>query len=261
LHFISLAVLLSVFGRMKKLIIILLIASSALVAGKINIAVAANVSYAMDELKAEFKKSNPDTDVRVTFGGSGKLTAQIASGAPFGIFMSADMDFPNALYEQKAAVTKPVVYAQGTLAYLSVKPIDFSKGILVIADKSIKKIAVANPKTAPYGKAAVKAMQNGKVYESVRDKFVFAESISQVVTYAVTAADIGFVAKSSFYSPTMTKYKEGVNWASVDTKLYAPIQQGIVLLKYGANNSEYRAFYDFILSQKAKIILKKYGYL
>jgi molybdenum ABC transporter, periplasmic molybdate-binding protein len=156
LHFISLAVLLSVFGRMKKLIIILLIVSSALVAGKINIAVAANVSYAMDELKAEFKKSNPDTDVRVTFGGSGKLTAQIASGAPFGIFMSADMDFPNALYEQKAAVTKPVVYAQGTLAYLSVKPIDFSKGILVIADKSIKENCCCKSKNSTLWKSSCK---------------------------------------------------------------------------------------------------------
>lgn len=246
---------------MKKLIITLLIASSSLLAGTINVAVAANVSYAIDELKAEFKKSNPDTKVQVTLGSSGKLTAQITNGAPYGVFMSANMKFPEALYEQKIAMAKPIVYAQGELAYLSSKPMDFSKGMSLVKDKSIKKIAVANPTTAPYGKAAIEAMKNGEVYDKVKSKFVYAESVSQVVTYAVTAADIGFVAKSSLYGSTMAEFKEGVNWTSVDTKLYKPIKQGIVILKYGSKNAEYKAFYDFILSERAKNIFKKYGYL
>ncbi len=245
---------------MKKLIISLLIAGSALLAGTINIAVAANVSYAIDELKAEFKKSNPDTDVQVTLGSSGKLTAQIKNGAPYGLFMAANMKYPQALYSDKIAITKPLVYAQGELAYLSVNPIDFSKGIALVTDNSITKIAVANPKTAPYGKAAIEAMKNGGVYERVKRKFVYAQSISQTVTYAITAADIGFIAKSSLYSPEMSRYKKGINWVAVDSKLYSAIKQGIVILKYGANNSEYKAFYDFILSSKGKAILKKYGY-
>lgn len=241
--------------------ITLLVASSALLAGSINIAVAANVSYAIDELKAEFKKSNPDTEVHVILGSSGKLAAQIVNGAPFGLFMSANMKYPKALYEQKVAITKPVVYAQGALAYLSSKPKEFSKGIALVTDPAIGKIAVANPKTAPYGKAAVEAMKKGGVYESVKEKFVYAESISQVVSYALTAADVGFIAKSSLYSPKMAAYKEGINWASVDSKLYSPIKQGVVILKNGADNSEYRSFYDFILSPKGKEILKKYGYV
>lgn len=246
---------------MKKLIAILFVLSSVLYAGKINIAVAANVSYAIDELKAEFKKSSPDTDIQVILGSSGKLTAQIKNGAPYGLFMSANMKYPKALYSDKIAITKPVVYAQGALAYLSVNSIDFTKGIAFVNDESITKIAIANPKTAPYGKAAVEAIKNGGFYEQVKDKFVYAESISQTVTYAVTAADVGFIAKSSLFSSKMSKYKKGVNWEAVDSKLYAPIKQGIVLLKYGENNSEYKAFYDFILSEKAKIIFKKYGYL
>jgi molybdate transport system substrate-binding protein len=214
---------------MKKLIIVLLIATSALFAGTINIAVAANVADAMDELKAEFQKSNPATDVQVTLGSSGKLVAQISNGAPFGVFLSADMKFPQALYDAKVAITEPVVYAQGELAYLSVKTVDFSKGIALVAEPSIKKIAIANPKTAPYGKAAVEAITNAKLYEKVESKLVYAESISQAVTYATTAADIGFVAKSSLFGPNMKEYKEGVNWLSVDSKLYTPIKQGIVL--------------------------------
>ena len=246
---------------LKKATITLLLTASALFGGTINIAVAANVSYAMDELKAEFKKSNPKTDVQVTLGSSGKLNAQIVNGAPYGLFMSANMKYPEALYEQKAAITEPVVYAQGALAYLSVRAIDFSKGISLVLDKSIRKIAIANPKTAPYGKAALEAMKNANVYEGAKEKLVYAESISQVVTYALTATDIGFIAKSSLYSATMREYKEGVHWLSVEPELYKPIKQGIVLLKYSQTNPEYRAFYEFILSEKAKEIFKKYGYL
>lgn len=246
---------------MKKTLILLLLSALSLIGGEINIAVAANVSYAIDELKAEFAKTNPDTKVQVTLGSSGKLTAQIKNGAPFGLFMSANMKYPEALYSDKIAITEPIVYAQGELAYLSIKSLDFSKSIALVTDKRISKIAIANPATAPYGKAAVEAMKNGGVYEAVVSKFVYAESISQTVAYAIMAADIGFIAKSSLYSPKMAKYKEGVNWASVDTKLYKPINQGIVLLKYGENSSEYKAFYDFILSPKAKEIFKKYGYL
>jgi molybdate transport system substrate-binding protein len=171
------------------------------------------------------------------------------------------MKYPASLYKDGIAVTKPVVYAQGALAYLSAKPTDFSKGIALVAEKSIGKIAVANPKTAPYGTAAVEAMKNGGVYEKAKSKFVYAESISQTVTYSLTAADVGFIAKSSLYSPKMAKYKENVNWASVNAKLYTPIKQGIVLLKNGEKNPEYKAFYDFILGDEAKSIFKDYGYI
>lgn len=246
---------------MRNFLLSLLFTAVTLSAGEINIAVAANVSYAIDELKAEFAKTHPDTKIQVTLGSSGKLTAQIKNGAPYGLFMAANMAFPDALYADKIAVTEPVVYAQGALAYLSVNKQDFTQGIALLKSEKIGKIAIANPKTAPYGKAAIEAMKAAGIYESVKDKFVFAESISQTVAYAVTAADIGIIAKSSLYSDKMAAYKEGVNWAPVDPKLYTPIKQGIVLLSNSENNSEYRAFYDFILSDKAKAILTQYGYI
>ena len=230
-------------------------------AGTIQIAVAANVSYAIDDLKKAFNKVYPDTKVQVVLGSSGKLTAQIKHGAPFQLFMSANMKYPEALYKDKIAVTEPIVYAQGTLAYLSNKPQDFSKGMALLKEVNIKNIAVANPKTAPYGKAAVEAMKSVSVYEEVKDKFVFAESASQTVSYTVTATDMGFIAKSSLYSPKMKQYKEGIHWAEVDSKLYTPIEQGIVILKKGESNSEVKAFYDFMLSQNAKKILIDFGYL
>ena len=246
---------------MKKHLFSLFFAAATLAAGEINIAVAANVSYAMDDLKKTFAVAHPETTVRVTLGSSGKLTAQIKNGAPYGLFMAANMKYPEALYAEGIAVTEPVVYAQGALAMLSVRGVDFSKGVSLAAEPTVGKIAVANPKTAPYGKAAVEAMKNGGVLEAAEAKFVYAESISQTVTYALSAADLGFIAKSSLFSPKMAQYHEGTHWAAVDPALYKPIKQGIVLLKQGEGNGEYRTFYDFMLSAEAKAILARYGYI
>jgi len=245
---------------MKSAILILVLLAAALSAGTINIAVAANVSYVMEDLKKEFAKTNPETKVRVILGGSGKLAAQIQNGAPYGLFMSANMTYPQTLYRQKVAITKPRIYAQGALAYFSQKEQTFSKGMVLLKENSIRKIAIGNPKTAPYGEAAVEAMKNAHVYASVKRKLVYGESIAQTLSYAVTAADIGIVATSSLYSPSLSAYQEHKHWECVNAALYTPIDQGIVLLKRGQNNSEYLAFYKFILSARAKVIFKRYGY-
>lgn len=246
---------------MKKILIISLLLSLSLFAQKINIAVAANVSYAINDLIKEFNKTNPDTQVQITLGSSGKLTAQISNGAPYDIFMSANMKYPQTLYNNKIAITKPLIYAQGSLAILSRSPIDFTKGIMIAKLKNIDKIAIANPKTAPYGKASVEAFKNAHIYDDIKNKLIFAQSISQTVSYTITAANIGFIAKSSLFSPKMSHYKEGINWVDINSKLYTPINQGIVILKNAKENKEAKAFYDFILSANAKKIFKKYGYL
>ncbi len=170
------------------------------------------------------------------------------------------MKYPNTLYKENFAVTKPIIYAQGSLAYLSNKPQDFSAGINLLKNPNIKKIAVANPKTAPYGKATFEALKNAKILNEIKKKFVYSESISQTVSYTVIATDIGFIAKSSLYSPKMSHFKKNINWIDVDSTLYTPINQGIVILKKGDKNSNVEAFYNFILSQKAKDIFKKFGY-
>jgi len=245
----------------NKTILIILLLASSLFANKITIAVAANVSYAIDNLIKEFNKTNPNTKVKVTLGSSGKLTAQIKHGAPYDLFMSANMKYPNSLYKDSIAITKPLVYAQGSLAILSSKKRDFSQGINLTKKKAIKRIAIANPKTAPYGITTLEALKNAKIYKDIKKKFIYGESISQTVSYTVRATDIGFIAKSLLYSPRMKKFKENINWISLDTKLYTPISQGIVILKRAQNSSEAKAFYDFILSQDAKKIFNSYGYI
>lgn len=229
-------------------------------AKEIKIAVAANVSYAIEDLKKAFYEAYPQIKIQAVLGSSGKLTAQIKHGAPFDLLLSANMLYPNKLYEEKIAISKPIVYAEGTLVILSKKKRNYCAEIYVLKDSDIGKIAIGNPKTAPYGVAAKEALMSAKIYDTIKDKLVFGESISQTVSYVMTAADIGIIAKSSLYAPQMYKYKEAIHWSDIDEKLYAPIEQGMVILKRAEGDTEVKAFYDFMLSDKAKMILKKYGY-
>jgi len=245
---------------MKQLFIGFLLLGSFLQAQTLTIALAANVSYAMDELKTAFNKHCPDTKLRIIIGGSGKLKAQIQNGAPYDLFISANMQYPEALYKEQLAITKPKIYAYGALAILSQKKRDFTKGIAIVKDSDIRRIALANPKTAPYGKAAKEALINAKLYKTIENKLIFGESIAQTVTYTITAADLGFIAKSALYSPKMNHFTEGKNYIEVDQRFYKPIAQGIVILRHATDNSDAQKFYHFILSDEAKTIFKKYGY-
>jgi len=245
---------------MKKIVWGMVLSLAILSAGEIKIAVAANVSYAIEPLKKAFYMLYPETNIEVILGSSGKLAAQIKNGAPYELFMSANMQYPEVLYKEGIAVTKPIVYAQGALAYFSVNPQDFTQGIKLLTTDKVQKIAIANPKTAPYGTAALEALKHAKVYDAIREKLVYGESISQTLSYAMTAADIGMIAKSSLFSPSMAHFKEGTYWSDVDENLYTPIDQGMVILKKAEGNPEVKAFYDFILSEKARKILKNFGY-
>jgi len=238
--------------------LVLFFLTLSLYASDIRVALAANVSYAIDELLKEFYKTHPDTKVKITIGGSGNLTSQIRHGAPFDIFMSANMKYPNSLYHDKKALTKPVVYAKGSLALFSREKRDLSKGIYLLESDDTKKIAVANPKTAPYGKAAFEALKSAKLLEKVKPKLVYGQSISQTVAFAIKATDMGIIAKSALYNPKLSYFKERENWIEIDSKLYTPIEQGIIMIKKSESS---KAFYDFILSPKAKKIFKKYGYI
>ncbi len=243
-----------------RLLISILILSTLSMAGVIRVAVSANVSYAIDSLKEEFNKKYPDTKVDITLGSSGKLTAQIKNDAPYHIFISANMLYPKTLYKDKIAITEPTIYAKGKLAYFSRKERNFSNPLALLESSEIKRIAVANPKTAPYGVATVEAFKNANILDKIRDKFIYGESISQTMTYSLMVADIGVIAKSLLYSPKMARFKENINWIEVNPKLYTPINQGIVLLKSAKDNREAKAFYDFMLSREAKKILEDFGY-
>ncbi|AJC88202.1 molybdate ABC transporter substrate-binding protein [Campylobacter insulaenigrae] len=248
---------------MKKILILITLCVFSYSAN-INIAAAANVAYAFKELESQFKKENPDTTINVTLGASGNLVTQIQSGAPFDIFMAANMKFAQKLYDENLAITKPVIYAQGAIALLTLRTniTDLSKGLETLQNKNVKLIAIANPKTAPYGEASIEALKNLGIYENLKNKIIEAKSIGEALTQTLTATDAGFIAASALYEEGLQKYnlKENTNYILVDPKLYTPIDQGIVITKHGENNVDAKKFYDFVLSEKGKAIFKAYGY-
>jgi len=249
---------------MKKLIIALLLALPALslpAQSKITVAVAANMQYTIQELVAEFNKSDKTT-IEVVLGASGKLTQQIRNGAPFDIFISADTAFPQKLAENHFTLAPPKVYAQGLLVLWSAKPaIQPAKDLKLLLSANIKSIAIANPKTAPYGSAAEFILKKYGLYNKVSSKLVTGESISQTSQFIATQnADCGFTAKAVVISKEMQGKGK---WVELNTKDYPPIEQSAALLKYAkqTNEAEARKFYNFLYTAKAKAIFTKFGYI
>src|SRR5215471_8585656 len=170
--------------------------ASSFAQNKLTVAAAANVQFVMYELTKDFESSTGiKTDI--ILNSSGKLNAQIKEGAPYDVFVSADMKYPEELYKTGFAISSPNVYANGLLVLWTTQPnITPGADLKILTSDAVKKIAVANPQTAPYGEASVEAMNYFKVYDQVKDKLVYGESISQTNQYISSgAADIGFTAK------------------------------------------------------------------
>jgi molybdate transport system substrate-binding protein len=244
---------------MKKLTLLLaLVLSANIYAKEITVAVAANAQYAMQELSRVFKKETGVT-VKNVVSSSGKLTAMIKSGAPFDIFMAANMKYPKYLYKHGMTTTKPRIYAMGSLVIWTFKPITLQDNIHVFTKSNIKSIAIPNPKNAPYGVQAINALKSVGLYNKVKSKLVYADSISQTNQYIYSkAADIGVTAKSVVLSPKM---KGKGKYVMIDSKLYNPIKQGIVVLQHAKGNAAATKFYHFLFSAKAKKIFEDFGYI
>ncbi len=232
------------------------------VEGKITVAAAANLSAVGGALKAAFLAQYPKAELDIVFGSSGALTTQIENGAPFQVFMAADTGFPARVVSKGLAASEGKVYATGTLALLSPTPRDFSAGLAMLKDPSVERFAIANPETAPYGKASVQAMQSAGIWEDVKAKVVTAQNIAQAVQYSLTAAGLGFINKSALYTKDLAAYKDkkGVNWIDVDPSTHDPIAQAFVVLKAAAEDPVALAFADFLSSPEAKKVFTDFGY-
>lgn len=244
----------------KLLCLLLLVISVPTLAETLTVAVAPNVKFAFDDLQAEFKKES-GIDIKPVFAASGALTAQIVNGAPFDVFVSADMGFPEEVFKSGFATAPPRLYASGILVLWTAKDFDLSNWKSLLADKRVEKIAVPNPKTAPYGREAMKLLTSLKLDETLKSKLVFAESISQSATYVQTrVVDVGFNAKSVAASKGMQGKGK---WVEIREAPVEPIAQGAVILKHGQENAPAAAkkFFDFLFSPKARAIFAAHGYL
>jgi molybdate transport system substrate-binding protein len=238
-------------------LIVWMVASSA--QAQIVVATAANMKYAMEELRADFSTSKK-IEVKAVYGSSGKLVTQIKNGAPFDIFVSADVGYADSAVKWGYGASKPRIYAFGKLALWTMKNLDLKKGLSVLTDSGIGKIAIGDPKVTVYGPASIEAMKKAGVYDKVKAQFVFADNIAQVAEFIVTqSADIGLTAVSIAMSEPM--HGKGT-WVAVDSSLYSPIGQAAIMLKYGDDNNPeiMKAFYEYLYSERARAILKQFGY-
>ena len=180
------------------------------------------------------------------------------NGAPYDVFLSADMSFPETLFKEGFSAKKPVVYTLGSLIICSNQDIGFENWDRLLMTERIKKIAVANPSIAPYGKAAEEALKGKGILNDIKPKIVYGESISQINTYITTGVvDLGFTTQALVKDPAN---KTKLYWKEIDPKTYAPIEQGMILLKHADGNSGAMKFYQYILSPAAKAIFAEYGY-
>ena len=224
-----------------------------------TIAVAANMKDTFAEIAAEFK-STVKAEIRVVYGSSGNFAAQIMNGAPFSLFIAADEQFPLELFKNGKTVDDGSVYAIGKLAIITktssgIHLLD-SKADIAKAISKANKVAIAKPELAPYGRAAVQYLKAEGLWDLAKDKLVYADNIGAATTYVASgAADLGFTAFSLAKSPELLKQ---TNYVVVDTKMYEPIKQRMVLIK-GAPQ-EAQDLYRFMQGPRARAILQKYGY-
>jgi len=248
-----------IFPRIRILITIAFIfIFSSSFAQNLKVATAANLQGIIKVLAADFTKKT-GIGVDPIIGASGNLVAQVRNGAPFDIFLSADMSFPQTRYNENMTTGKPVVYASGSLIICSTKNIGFENWERLLLTPAIKKVAIANPQIAPYGRAAEEALSKKGTWSEIQSKIVYGESISQVNTYITTGVvDAGFTTQS------LVKDLEGktrIYYKIIDPKTYSPIEQGMVILKHAEGNANAQKFYQFILSAEAKKVFREYGYI
>ena len=223
-------------------------------ATEVHVAVAANFTKPMEQLKQEFEKISKHT-VIISSGSSGQLYSQIKNGAPYEVLLSADRERPEKLVTEGEAVADSLfTYAIGKLVLWSRQAHLVDTEGKILSTGQFQHLAMANPKTAPYGTAAKQAMKKLGVWEALQSKIVQGENITQTYQFVVTgSAELGFIA--------LSQYPGSGSYWQVPQEWYAPIEQGAVLLKKGKKNNAAKAFMVFLQEPIAVAIIKKLGYL
>lgn len=242
------------------LIVGILLLAGSLSAEELSVAAASDLTFALRDIAAAYQQKTGNT-LKVSYGSSGNFFTQIRNGAPFDLFFSADIEFPRQL--EAASMTEAgslYEYATGKIVLWVPKSskLDVSRGMQVLLDPGVMKIAIANPKHAPYGRAAEAALRNAATYQQVASKLVLGENISQTAQFVETGnADIGFLALSLVSSPTM---KSRGRYYEVSPALYPPLRQAVVVLKRSSHKSTAANFLGFLKGPEAKQILERYGF-
>jgi molybdate transport system substrate-binding protein len=231
-------------------------------AASLKVAAAADLKYALDDIIAAYRQQAPDTEVKVSYGSSGTFFAQLSNGAPFDLFLSADISYPRTLVEAGVGLEgSDFPYAIGRLVLWvpRTSKLDVERlGMKVLLDPSVRRIAIANPAHAPYGRAAEAALRSAGVYEAVQGKLVTGNNISQAAQFVQSGnADVGILALSLALAPPMQR--EGRYW-QVPLDAFPRMEQGGVLIAASRHPEAARAFVAFLTGAPGRAILSKYGF-
>jgi len=245
---------------LSRLALVLVLCSSGF-AQQITLAAAADLSAALPEIAARYK-SQTGHEVKLIFGSSGNLTTQIRNGAPFDIFFSADEEYPKQLIDARMAEGDTLYrYAIGRLVLWvpNDSPLDLSKvGMQALLDPVVKKVAIANPQHAPYGRAAEAALRHYKMYDQISAKLVLGENVSQAAQVVESGnAQAGLIALSHALAPAMKA--KGRYWM-VPVEAYPTLNQAAVVLTRSKQQDAARKFLEYAGSADATSLLKSYGF-
>lgn len=227
---------------------------------QILVAAAADLNFVFQQVAAGYERETGNT-VKLSFGSSGNFFSQIRNGAPFDLFFSADIDYPRKL--EAAGMVEPgslYQYAIGRIVLWGPKDsaIEVERGLHILVEPRVRKIAIANPEHAPYGRAAVSAMQHEGIYEAVRDKLVLGENISQAAQFVESGnADVGIVALSLALAPTL---RDHGRYFLIPPSLYPPLAQAGVILRSSPRKSAGRQFMDFLKRPESIKLLQQFGF-
>ncbi len=228
--------------------------------GVVSVAAASDLVACLDQLDAAFRAAHPDIQPQRTVGSSGTFSAQIANGAPFDVFLSADVAYPKALiaggHAQAASLTP---YARGRIVLWSTTAgCDVTKGLTMLTDPAVRKIAIANPAHAPYGRAAQAALMAVGIWEVVQPKLVFGDNIAQAAHFVQTGnAQVGIVALSLVMGKIAPEQK---SWWEIPENLYPPLDQAAVLTARGVENPAARLYLDFLSTPPARAVFNHFGF-
>lgn len=237
--------------------------SSTTATRTVSVAAASDLKFALDEVIKDYKEKHPRTSIKVTYGSSGNFFTQLTQGAPFDLYFSADIEYPRRLFEQGLADKESeFLYGVGQIVVWvrNDSPLDVEKlGIGALLDPTARKVAIANPQHAPYGRAAEAALKSLDVYEQVKERLVLGENIAQTAQFVESgAADVGMIALSLAVAPELRE--KGRYWL-VPLDAYPTIEQGGVIMNRAVDCEATASFRDFVAGPRGREILAHYGFI
>jgi molybdate transport system substrate-binding protein len=228
----------------------------------VRVAAASDLKFALDDVVKALRAAHPDVSVQPTYGSSGNFVAQIQGGAPFDLFLSADVEYTRRLTAEGLTVPgSEFTYAVGHIVLWVARDtgIDVARGLGVLREPTVKKVAVANPRHAPYGRAAEVALKHAGVYEDVASKLVLGENVAQAAQFVQSgAADAGILALSLARAPAMT---DAGRYYEIPGTAHPTLEQGGVILKQARDPEAAARVRGFLMAPAGRAILKRFGFV